>query len=55
MRAKYASADGKRGDNQGYRVKSYRHSECAILGAQSKFVKETMNCQGFEHIDHDRK
>ena len=51
---KYASADGKRGDNQGYRVKSYRHRECAILGAQSKFVKETMNCQGFEHIDQAR-
>lgn len=55
MRTKYASADGKYRDNESYSVKSNRHREGTILVAQSKFVKETMNQERLEHIDHERE
>ena len=53
MCANYASAEGKRRENQSYRVESYRHREGTILVAQSKFVKKTVKHKRFEHIDYD--
>ena len=55
VRTKYASADGKRRNDEGCRVKSCRHRESAIFIAQSKFVKETMKHDRFEYIDRECK